>query len=273
VQAAASIVVDLDSGRVLYGKNPDASRLIASCTKIFVAMVVRKKHLDLDAVTEITSVDREHARGGARTHLYEGEHYANGDLLRAMLIASDNRAPTALGRAVGLDVDGLVAEMNALAAELGLSGTHFTDPSGLNGNTSTPRDMAVAMRTLLTDPLLAEIVSTPTVSIVSADPQRPKRVDYRNTNHLLRNSRNKILGGKTGYTDEALYCLVVASEIDGHKVCMVFLGAYGELTRYGDYGRVERWLTGGKRAIDGGDDRDDSGVAAGTAGVAASAGD
>jgi D-alanyl-D-alanine endopeptidase (penicillin-binding protein 7) len=242
VQAAAAIVVDLDDGTVLYGKNPRTPRLIASTTKLFVAMAVRKKGLALDGVTEITPDDRKAARGGARTHLFEFERYNNLDLLKAMLIASDNRAPCALARAVGLDTDGLIAEMNELAKELGLRDTHFTDPSGLNGNTSTARDMAVALRAFLKDPLLREIASTRFASIVAVQATRPKRVNYANTNRLLHSDRNKILAGKTGYTDEALYCLVVASEIGGRRIGTVILGAYGELTRYGDYSRIRGWL-------------------------------
>jgi D-alanyl-D-alanine endopeptidase (penicillin-binding protein 7) len=104
--------------------------------------------------------------------------------------------------------------------------------------------MAIALRAFLKDPLLREIASTRFASIVSLDPVRPKRVNYANTNRLLHSDRNKILAGKTGYTDEALYCLVVASEIGGRRIATIILGAYGELTRYGDYARIAAWLQG-----------------------------
>src|SRR5690606_33029431 len=93
------------------------------------------------------------------------------------------------------------------------------------------------------DPLLAEIARTRQVTIDAVTAPRPKRITYGNTNRLLHSDRNKILAGKTGYTDEARYCLVVASEVDGRPVCTVILGAYGELTRYGDYARLTSWLT------------------------------
>lgn len=245
VQAASVLVVDADDGTIHYGKNVDAPRFIASTSKIFVAMVVRERGIALDGVTQITTDDRLAARGGARTHLYELERYTNLDLMKAMLIASDNRAPHALGRAVGLDDARLVAAMNALARRLGLADTTFTDVSGLNGNTSTARDLATAMRAFLRDPLLTEIASTRFASIVSIDERRPKRINYANTNRLLHSNFNKIIAGKTGYTDEALYCLVVASELGGRRLVTVILGAYGELTRYGDYSRLKSWLTGG----------------------------
>src|SRR5690606_13891301 len=143
VLAPQAVVMDLATGAEIFGKGSQEVAGIASTTKVFVALAVRRRGIDLDGVTEITREDRDFARGGARTRL-EGRHsFKNIDLLRAMLIASDNRAPTALGRAVGLTPDGLVAAMNELARELGLVNTQFTDPSGLRGNVSTARDMAL----------------------------------------------------------------------------------------------------------------------------------
>jgi len=95
-----------------FGKDADEIRPIASTTKIFVAMAVRKR-LDLDGWTEITRTDVEAAKGGSRTRLDIGQKFRNKDLLRAMLIASDNRAATAVGRAAGLSPDELVDAMNA----------------------------------------------------------------------------------------------------------------------------------------------------------------
>ena len=111
-------------------------------------MAVRKKGLPLEGWTEILRDDARAAKGGSRTRLDIGQSFRNVDLLRAMLMASDNRAPTALGRAAGLDRDALVAAMNAVARDLGLKKTRFTDPSGLRGNVSTAREMGLALRAL-----------------------------------------------------------------------------------------------------------------------------
>ena len=97
VKSKAAIVIDAESGAEIFGKDADEIRAIASTTKIFVAMAVRKKGLDLDAWTQITKADARSARGGSRTRLDVGDTFTNKDLLRAMLMASDNRAPTALG--------------------------------------------------------------------------------------------------------------------------------------------------------------------------------
>src|SRR6476469_1430207 len=99
VKSRTAIVIDRDTGAEIFGKDADEIRAIASTTKIFVAMAVRKKGLDLDAWTTISRADARYASGGSRTRLDVGDTFRNHDLLRAMLMASDNRAPTALGRA------------------------------------------------------------------------------------------------------------------------------------------------------------------------------
>lgn len=236
--------MDADNGVVFFARDPDEVRPIASTGKIFVAMLVRKKGIDLEAATEITKVDRNEARGGSRTRLPIGHSFRNIDLLRAMLIASDNRAPTALGRAVGLDPDELVAELNRLAKDMGLEKTTFTSPTGLRGNESTAREMAAALREAMKDDLLAEIMATPTVSVRSIA-SRPRLVHYRNTNRSLHGTKYKVTGGKTGYTDAAGYCLVIASEVEGRNLVMAFYGTHGKLTRFGDFGRVSSWLLNG----------------------------
>jgi D-alanyl-D-alanine endopeptidase (penicillin-binding protein 7) len=242
VQSASALVMDLESGRMLYGKNPDRVRHIASTGKIFVALVARKRGIDLGAATTITMDDARNARGGSRTHLDVGESYSNLDLLRAMLIASDNRAVTAVARGAGLSPEQLVVELNALARELGLERTSFTDPTGLNGNVSTTREMAIALKHTLDDPVLSEILGTRFASITRLSHKRARVLHYANTNRMLHRDRFKTLGGKTGYTRDAGYCLVSASQIAGHRLAFIFLGADGELTRFADFNRVWDWM-------------------------------
>ncbi len=242
VQSPSAVVMDLESGRMLYGKNPDRVRHIASTGKIFIAMVARKKGIDLSGVTTITMDDARNARGGSRTHLDVGESYSNLDLMRAMLIASDNRAVTAVGRAVGLSPEQLVVELNALARELGLEHTSFTDPTGLNGNVSTAREMASALRHTLEDPVLAELLGTKFASITRLSHKRARVIHYANTNRMLHRERFHTLGGKTGYTREAGYCLISASQVRDHRLAFIFLGADGELTRFADFNRVWDWM-------------------------------
>ena len=243
VRSLSAAVLDGRTGAEIYGKAADEVRAIASTTKIFVAMVVRKKGIGLDDWTEITRADWTAARGGARTRLDIGQTFKNVDLLRAMLMASDNRAPTALARAVGLGPTELVAAMNQLARDLGLKKTRFTDVSGLRGNVSTAREMALALRAALADDVLRGIMSTDFVEIRSRSGYA--RLGYGTTNQSLLARKYKVVGGKTGYTTSAGYCFITGADIGGREVVMAFLGGDGKLTRFADFDRVAAWLAAG----------------------------
>lgn len=243
VQSKSAIVIDAETGAEIFSKDADEIRPIASTTKIFVAMAVRKKGLDLDGWTEITRADVRHARGGARTRLDIHRVFRNRDLLRAMLMASDNRAPTALGRAAGMTPEELVGAMNAIAKELHLKRTKFTDPTGLRGNVSTAREMAIALRAALEDDVLREIMGDPYEVIVGKG-GKPK-IAYGSTNQPLVVHKYDVIGGKTGYTTAAGYCFVTGARFGGREVVMTFLGARAKQTRFGDFNRVAAWLEAG----------------------------
>lgn len=243
VKSRSVVVIDAETGVEIFGKDADEIRPIASTTKIFVAMAVRKKGLDLDAWTEITRADVNHALGGARTRLDIRRMFKNKDLLRAMLMASDNRAPTALGRAAGMDPDDLVAAMNEIAKDLHLKRTKFTDPTGLRGNVSTAREMAIALRAALKDDLLREIMGDP-YELVIGKWGVPK-IGYGTTNQPLVVKKYDVIGGKTGYTTAAGYCFVTGARFGGREVVMTFLGARGKSTRFADFNRVAAWLAAG----------------------------
>lgn len=239
VESRSAVAIDAATGDELFAKDADEVRPIASTTKIFVAMAVRK-HLDLDGWTEISKVDAHYAAGGARTRLDIGQKFRNKDLLRAMLLASDNRAPTALGRAAGMSPDDLVAAMNDVAKHLRLKHTRFTDPTGLRGNVSTAREMAIALRAVLTDDVLRAIMRQDSAEVVSKD--RYAKIHYGTTNQPLVVGKWNVIGGKTGYTQAAGYCFVTGARFDDREVVMAFLGASGKLTRFADFNRVAAWL-------------------------------
>ncbi len=238
-----AVVLDLSTGVELLGKGPDEIRPIASTTKVFVALAVRKAKIDLEGWTEIARDDANMAKGGARTRLDIGQTFRNRDLLRAMLLASDNRAPNALGRAIGLDTAGLVKAMNGVAKSLGLKKTRFTDPSGLRGNVSTARELALALRAALADPVLRELLGEEDAEIVSKS--KYAKLRYRTTNQPLVMKKRAVLGGKTGYTRAAGYCFVTGAKIGEREVVLAFLGAEGKLTRFADFDRSMDWLARG----------------------------
>jgi D-alanyl-D-alanine endopeptidase (penicillin-binding protein 7) len=188
--------------------------------------------------------DRKIAQGGARSRLPIGMTFTNRDLIHAALMASDNRAVPALGRAVGLNPEQLVAAMNDKAKALGMTHTNFEDPVGLNANnTSTPRDLVLMLKAAIKQPLIAEI--TQKAKYVAHPVGKPGwTIEYSNTDVIARGGKWSVLTGKTGYTDLALYCLAIAVRMASqHDVAMVFLGAVGKMTRFADFNRAAQWLS------------------------------
>jgi D-alanyl-D-alanine endopeptidase (penicillin-binding protein 7) len=242
VKSRAAVVLDADGGEI-FAKDADEIRAIASTTKIFVAIAVRRAGLDLDGWTEITASDADHAKGGSRTRLDIGDRFRNKDLLRAMLMASDNRAPTALGRAAGMTPSELVAAMNRVAKDLHLKRTKIVDPTGLRGNVSTARELALALRAALEDDVLRDIMGDDFEEIVGKGGH--PRIDYATTNVPLAARKYDVIGGKTGFTTAAGYCFVTAARIGDKQVVMAFLGADHKQTRFADFDRVAAWLERG----------------------------
>jgi D-alanyl-D-alanine endopeptidase (penicillin-binding protein 7) len=240
VHSRSAVVIDVASGDAVFAKHADDVRPIASTTKIFVALAVREHDLDLDGWTTVTKSDAWAARGGSRTRLDVGETFTNRDLLRAMLIASDNRAPTALARSAGMDDDQLVAAMNKVAKRLKLAHTHFTDPNGLRGNVSTARELALALHAALQDDVLAQIMGEESVVVIGKG-GRP-HIEYTSTNQPLREHAWEVIGGKTGYTDAAGYCFVTAARIAGRDLVLAFLHSDGKNERFVDFDRLAGWV-------------------------------
>ncbi len=240
VQALGALVIDLDTGHELFARRPDNPRAIASISKLAATLTVMDHHLDLDGLTTIKRVDVEVARGGARLRLLEGMTLSNRDLLHAALLGSDNRAVSALGRAVGLGTAQFTAAMNHKVASLGLRFTRFREPTGLSAdNQSTPREVIGLLRAAMAHPVLGPIVRRPEYD---AHPVSKPAIHYNSTDRPAARGNLQILGGKTGYNDSARYCLVIAARIDGHSYGMAFLGTEGDLTRFGDVARVADWI-------------------------------
>jgi D-alanyl-D-alanine endopeptidase (penicillin-binding protein 7) len=239
VQALASVVLD-DSGRTVYAKNPDKERPIASISKLAATLAVVDKGLELEGLSTINKGDIEVAKGGARSRLLEGMTLSNRDLQHAARMGSDNRAIPALGRAVKLTPPQLTAAMNAKARQLGLKNTRFHEPTGLStGNVSTPRETIAMLREVIAHPVLGPITRR---AEYDAHPVGKPPLRYNNTDHPAQRGNVQVLGGKTGYNDDARYCLVVATKIDGRAYYMSFLGNEGKLTRFGDVARVADWI-------------------------------
>jgi D-alanyl-D-alanine carboxypeptidase len=233
-------ILDARTHRELLAKHADEPRAIASMTKIFVVLVLRKHKLDLEGWTEITDEDAKIAEGGAGTRLLRGETFKNVDLMYAMLLVSDNRVPTALARSVKLSPRELLAEMNELAADMGLEHTKFVDTNGIHDNQSTAREMAIALDVVLRDPPIARIMRTRYARITSKS--EAVTIDYKSTVLPLWTKGNKIRGGKTGTTEAAGHCMLIGVKVGEADVIMAFMGGETNESRFLDYARAFHWL-------------------------------
>ena len=209
ISAQKAIVLDGNTGRVLYEKRADEKSLIASTTKIMTALVVCEQCNVLDRMKipkEAVGVE------GSSLYLKEGEVLTLQELLYGMMLHSGNDAATALAIYCGGTVEGFAALMNDKARFLGLTGTHFVNPHGLDApeHYSSARDLAILAEYAMKNPIFAQTVSTKSVRIGSR----------QLTNH------NKLLwrveganGVKTGYTKAAGRILVSAAERQGR--CLI----------------------------------------------------
>jgi D-alanyl-D-alanine endopeptidase (penicillin-binding protein 7) len=241
VTALGSLVVDLDSGHEVFNRKADQPRAIASISKLAAMMVVADHNVELDGLTTMKPIDDEVAKGGAPSRLPAGMTLSNRDLLHAALLGSDNRAVSALGRAVGLNASQFAEAMNKKVASLGLKHTHFREPTGLSPeNVSTPREVIGMLRAAMATPLLGPVLHRMEYDAHPVGRRGP--IHYVNTHRPAHRPNTDVLGGKTGFNDQARYCLVLVSKVAGHTYGMSFLGTEGKLTRFGDSARVSDWL-------------------------------
>ena len=215
ISAECAIVLDASTGRVLYEKNANKQSLIASTTKIMTALVVCEQCNVLDRVR----IPRE-AVGieGSSMYLQEGEVLTVQELLYGLMLHSGNDAAAALAIYCGGTLEGFAERMNDKAHALGLKGTHFMNPHGLDspGHYSTARDLALLTAYAMKNPIFAQTVSTKTVSVGSRS--------LRNHNKLLWQVQG-VEGVKTGYTKAAGRILVSSTLRDSRRLVTVTINA------------------------------------------------
>ncbi|MBM3263486.1 MAG: D-alanyl-D-alanine carboxypeptidase [candidate division Zixibacteria bacterium] len=240
IRARSALVLNMQSGEVMYQKNPTAQVPIASITKLMSAVTLMNMNPDLGQ--RITIVRQDVYRAN-HTYLKAREELTVRDLLHASLIASDNAAARALARASGLSNKEFVDRMNQTAASLGLLNSNFVDPTGLySENVSTAIDCAALLWTALQNETLSEILAIKEYAF-----KTNRRVHtIRTTNRLLRGEQPDdlwdIIGGKTGFIRSAGYCLVTrARNHAGDDVIAVVLGGTSSSSRFADMHRLLEW--------------------------------
>jgi D-alanyl-D-alanine endopeptidase (penicillin-binding protein 7) len=212
---------------------------IASITKLMTAMVVTEANLPLDEVLTVAQDDVDTEKG-SRSRLRVGTQLTREEMLHLALMASENRAAHALGRSYPGGLDAFVSAMNAKAAMLGMSDTHYVEPTGLSSrNQSSASDLATLVRAAHEVEIIRTLSTSPEYVVEVG--HRP--MQFHNTNGLVRNASWEIGLQKTGYISEAGRCLVMQAKLAGRQLIMVFLDSAGKYSRIGDAERVRRWVT------------------------------
>ncbi|HEY6776922.1 MAG TPA: D-alanyl-D-alanine carboxypeptidase family protein [Thermoleophilaceae bacterium] len=237
--AASAIVVDGRNGQVMFAKNVDSRRAIASTTKLMTALLA----LERARPREVFTAPPYHALPPeSRIDLRAGERMTVHDLLRALLLESANDAAVTLAEGISGSREAFVADMNERAAELGLDDTSYANPIGLDdpANYSTARDLADLSLRLMRRPRFRRIVDMPEAELESG--ARPRVVDNRND---LVARYPWVTGIKTGHTIEAGDVLVGSARgRGGARVISVVLGEPSEAARDADTLGLLRWGLG-----------------------------
>jgi serine-type D-Ala-D-Ala carboxypeptidase (penicillin-binding protein 5/6) len=217
VDAQNAIMVDARDGHVLYRRNADERRPIASTTKLMTALLSVER---LSLKRRLRAAPYAAAAAESQIGLVRGERMSVADLLRALMLESANDAAVTLARGAGGSVRDFVALMNERARELGLKNTHYANPVGLDeaGNYSSARDLSALTRLVLRHDFLAETADMPHARLLTGS--HPRIVDNRND---LVGRVPWIDGVKTGHTTQAGYVLVGAGTRKGAQLVSVVL--------------------------------------------------
>lgn len=220
--ALSAVLMDADSGRVLYEKEGETARPMASTTKVMTCILALENAPgdDYVMVSAIAASQPE-----VKLNMREGEQYYLEDLLYSLMLKSHNDTAVAIAEHIGGSVEGFAKMMNEKAAAIGCTDTHFVTPNGLDAKDeggihhTTARDLALIMRYAIRNKTFLKITQTRDYSF--SDLSGKRRFSIHNTNSLL-DMTEGVLSGKTGFTGDAGYCYVCACE-KGDKTFIVSL--------------------------------------------------
>lgn len=219
LNSRACVVIDRNTNTILYGKNENTKRKMASTTKIMTAIII----IENCKLNESIKISKKAANtGGSRLGLKTGDKITILDLLYGLMLHSGNDAAVALAEYAGNDIPGFAEKMNKKAQELGLKNTHFETPHGLDSDEhyTTAYELALLTNYALNNPTFSKIVGTKNYTITINGYSK----DLSNTNELLGNL-DGVYGVKTGFTNGANRCLVTACKRNNLDIICVVLGA------------------------------------------------
>lgn len=219
INSRAAIIYERNTGRILWGKDQDSKRKMASTTKIMTAIVV-VENANLNETVEVSK--KAASTGGSRLGLKAGSKITVNDLLYGLMLCSGNDAAVALAEHTGGSIEGFAEMMNQKAKELGLEQTHFVTPHGLDANEhyTTAHELAIITDYALKNEKICNIVGTKTYTVTINGYGKT----ISNTNELL-GYLDGVYGVKTGFTNGANRCLVTATKRGNMDIICVVLGA------------------------------------------------
>lgn len=233
LKSSTMMVADIDTAEVLFAREEDVVRPIASITKLMAALVVIDSALPMDEKLVVDADDRK-TTSELPSRLPAGTTLSRSDLLHLALTASENTAANTLGRTYPGGMDAFVDAMNRKAGALNMLDTKFAEPTGLSsGNVSSARDLVKLVHAASLRPLIRQFSTEVKYQAVDQT--------FRNTNMLVGRPQWEILVSKTGTTREAGACLVMMIELEGRTLAVVLLNADGMRgSRFGDAVRLRR---------------------------------
>ena len=238
LNSSVALVMDQETGEVLFSKNDSAVLPIASLTKLMTGLVIADAQLPMDEMITITQDDVD-THKFSRSRLAVGTTLSRGEMMHLALMSSENRAAHALGRTFPGGMNRFVGLMNAKARDLGMNDTRYVEPTGLmSQNQSSARDLATLVAVAYERPILRDLSTSPSHDLALGS----RTLRFNNSNRLIRNPEWDIGLQKTGYISEAGRCLVMQANVAGRKLIMVFLDSEGRLSRSQDAERVRHWV-------------------------------
>jgi D-alanyl-D-alanine endopeptidase (penicillin-binding protein 7) len=235
-----ALIINQNTGEIIYAKNTNLPTPIASITKLMTAMVMLDAKQSLDDEIYVSDEDVDYLKG-TRSRLSVGSKLSRSDMLQLALMASENRAASALAHNYPGGRIAFVNAMNYKAQELGLKNTHFADPTGLDsGNVSTAEDLAKMVQAAYQYAEIRLASTSPSHDVYVEGREYP--VGFVNTNGLVRGGEWQIGLSKTGFINEAGRCLVMQATIAGEPMILVLLDSNGKLSRIGDANRIRKWM-------------------------------
>ncbi len=241
LSSSSALVINSKTGEVLFAKNTEKIRSVASITKLITAMVILEADLPMNERITITE-DEIDRRKGTGSRLTIGTTLTRKEMLHLALMSSENRAAHALARTYPGGKDAFIARMNRLVRGLGMRNTTFHDSTGLDSrNVSTASDLALAVKAAERYPLIRQFSTSNGLDVQDAN---GKTISYRNSNVLVREGLWDIYVQKTGYIREAGRCVVMHAKVGQQQLVIVLLNSSNTTARANDARTIKTWLEG-----------------------------